>query len=95
MDESKKLDEITPLLHQASISSASSKHPDYYQRVVIDGIGSELPTTNGTSIHTNGNENTSVNSIENGSGKHSSHKSSYRKRFKTKSSRKSTSFNDN
>lgn len=100
-DESKRLDEITPLLHQASIStngpilSTAKQHVDFYQ-----------PTNDtSTTIHANitkippqdGNEitNAIINLTANGSSKHSSHKSSYRKRFKTKSSRKSASFNDN
>lgn len=59
-DANKKLDEITPLLHQASISSTNSLEQD---------------------------DETNVN-VVNGSNRSGAHKTNYRKRIKTKLSRK-------
>lgn len=63
IDANKKLDEITPLLNQARISSSNSNSVEH----------DDEPNTNPTSNNSNRGGN---------------HKSSYRKRVKTKLSRK-------
>lgn len=83
-DSNKRLDEITPLLHQASIS------PTLHEPMATH--------TNAETIIVNGNarmvEPSTMHHKSSSSKSHHHHNSTvYRKRFKTKSGRKMSSYN--